>query len=154
MLFWKCHLFGKKHAIIHVIMKVTHIVKEIHSLVLMDVTLVHALLERSLVQKIHVQKFLPLATTKAAHTMKEIHSLVLMDVIIVLALLEMSLVQLIHAKHPLLVELILIVLLDFIVPKNHVMIHKVLAVLCPRVASISSSIQFVVATTNLTFAHV
>jgi len=86
--------------------------------------------------------------------MKEIHSLVLMDVIIVLALLEMSLVQIIHVKHSLLVELILIVLLDFIVPKNYVMIHKVIAVLSLRVASISSSIQFVVATTKLTFALV
>jgi len=51
-----------------------------------------------------------------------------MDVIIVLALLEMSLVLIIHAKHPILAELILIVNLDIIAPKNYVMLHKVLAV--------------------------
>jgi len=60
--------------------------------------------------------------------MKEIHSLVLMDVTIVLALLEMSLVLIIHAIHSKLAELILIVHLDFIAPKNHVMLQKVLAV--------------------------
>jgi len=48
-----------------------------------------------------------------------------MDVIIVLALLEMSLVLIIHA---ILAELILIVNLDIIAPKNHVLLHKVLAV--------------------------
>jgi len=58
--------------------------------------------------------------------MKEIHSLALMDVIIVLALLEMSLAPKTHANQ-LPVELTLIVLLDIIVPKNHVMLHKVLA---------------------------
>jgi len=52
---------------------------------------------------------------------------VLMDVIIVLALLELSLVQIIHVNQ-LLVELTLIVHLDFIVTKNHVMINKALAV--------------------------
>jgi len=49
--------------------------KEIHSLVLMDVILVLALLERSLAQIIHVIKHL-LASTKAKLIMKEIHSLV------------------------------------------------------------------------------
>jgi len=94
--------------------------------VLMDVILVHALLEMSLAQKIHAIKQL-LARTKAAHTKKEIHSLVLMDVIHVLALQEMSLVQIIHANQ-LLAELTLIVHLVIIVPKNSVMINKVLAV--------------------------
>jgi len=100
--------------------------KEIHSLVLMDVILVLALMERSLAQKIHVIKHL-LANTKAKLIMKEIHSPVLMAVIHVLALQEMSLVQIIHVNQPL-VELTLIVHLDLIVTKNHVMINKVLAV--------------------------
>jgi len=50
-----------------------------------------------------------------------------MDVIIVLALLEMLLVLIIHAKLSI-AEQILIVKLDFIAPKNHVVLQKVLAV--------------------------
>jgi len=88
----------------------------------------------------------------AIHTIQEIYSLVLMDVIIALALLEMSLVLIIHASK--LAELILIVILDFIAPKNHVMLQKVLAIQFPQVASISSPLQFVVVTTKLTLAHV
>jgi len=88
----------------------------------------------------------------AIHTIQEIYSLVLMDVIIALALLEMSLVLIIHASK--LAQLILIVLLDFIAPKNHVLLQKVLAIQFPQVASISSPLQFVVVTTKLTLAHV
>jgi len=77
---------------------------------------------------------------------------VLMDVIIVLALLEKLLVQIIHV-YRFLAELTLIVLLDFIVPKNLVMINKVLAVLFPKFAPISSN-QFVVVTTKLTITPV
>jgi hypothetical protein len=98
---------------------------EIHSLVLMDVILVLALQEMSLAQKIHVIK--QLAHTKAKLILMEIHSLVLMAVIHVLALQEMSLVQIIHANQ-LLAELTLTVHLAIIVPKNPVMINKVLAV--------------------------
>jgi len=71
----------------HVIMRATHIMKEIHSLVLMDVIIVPAFLERLIVHKIHVIKQL-LAIIRVIRTMKGIHSLVLMDVILVLALLE------------------------------------------------------------------
>jgi len=70
--------------------------------------------------------------------MKEIHSLVLMDVIIVHALMEMSLVQIIHVNQ-LLAERTLIVYLDIIVPKNHVMINKEIAFQSPKIAPISSN---------------
>jgi len=69
--------------------------------------------------------------------MMEIHSLVLMDVILVIALLEMSLVQIIHVNH-LHAELTLIVYLDIIVPKNHVMLLKEFAFQSPKIALISS----------------
>jgi len=78
-------LAQKIHAIKHAIMKVTHIRKEIYSLVLMDVILVLALLERSLAQKIHVIKQL-LASTKAKLIMKEIHSFLQMVINLVLVL--------------------------------------------------------------------
>jgi len=71
--------------------------------------------------------------------MMEIHSLVLMDVILVHALLEMSLVP----KTPviqLLAKLTLIVLTNLdIVPKNHVMINKELALDSHKIVPISSN---------------
>jgi len=84
-------------------MRATHTRKGIHSLVLMAVIPVLALLEMSLVQQTHA-KIQPvqilLATTKTSHTIQEIYSLVLMDVILVHVLLEMSFVHKIHAiKH-------------------------------------------------------
>jgi len=60
-----------------------------------------------------------------------------MAVILVIALLEMSLVQIIHVNQ-LLVELTLIVYLDIIVPKNHVMINKEFVIQFPKIALISS----------------
>jgi len=81
-------LAQKTHAIKHAIMKVTHIMKEIHSLVLMDVIRVLALLEMSLAQNIHVIKLL--ASTKAKLIMKEIHFPVLMAINLVLVLQDKS----------------------------------------------------------------
>jgi len=65
----------------------------------MDVILVIAPLDRSLVRIIHVIKQ-QLAIMVAPHITKEILSLVLMDVILVLALLDRSLVRITHVnKH-------------------------------------------------------
>jgi len=75
-----------------------------------------------------------------------------MDVILVLALLEMLLVQIIHVNQ-ILAELILIVYLDIIVPKKHVMINKEIAFQSPKIAPISSK-SFVVATTKHTITPV
>jgi len=62
-------------------MKAAHIMKEIQSLVRMDVILVLALLDKSLARKIHVD-----ALMKKIHTMKETLSLAKMAVILVLVL--------------------------------------------------------------------
>jgi len=66
-------------------MVVLLITKEILSLVLMDVILVLALLDRSFVRITHVIKH---AIMEAVHTMKETLSFASMDVILVLALLD------------------------------------------------------------------
>jgi hypothetical protein len=65
------------------LMKVLHTMKEILSLAKMVVILVVALLDKSLVRKIHVD-----AVIKVLHTMKATLSLAKMDVILVLALLD------------------------------------------------------------------
>jgi hypothetical protein len=122
-------LVPKTHANKHAIMKAAHTMKEIPSLAKTDVTLVLALPVKSLVPRTHANKH---ATMKVKHTMKEIHSHAKTDVIPALALLDKSIVAKTHADLRL-VHVTVIVILDFIVPNNPVMIlNKVLALNCLR----------------------